>query len=619
MPSKTEHLAENHNGPNGDSPPPAYSAESHQPDTEHATAAFANLNLDPEPNDPTASYCLVHLKLLHTFQTLKEDIGYTDGLWGLWNSRATEGVARIHGHDDKGKITEEVKDVSSDHEARQTALSQVREKRWALYVARAADRYESWWKSMFDGPPLNEEDQEMKASDSYRHFPSVGGMEPSPWTKDKLPPLDVLMVWHSHMLNPRAYLEDCMRAGLRQLWWRGMPWDLINEVIDDHFNYHLSDAAVANWIAKTDRPWENTEDASHKTIDCPMCNTRLSIPWTTCGVDEDAKTPSSLVGSGYGDGELDFACHGCNCIVTGKLLSVAKFCKDSRDLLLQSIPMPGTILDPRTGKPDPWEPRYPSGIKKSAQNPLTLPNRLIKQVLRIRIQELMRPPQYLSGSEVMPTMEDVRVMVEEALMNPKVMRDLTDHTAFLSKTNLTPVSRFAVRKMMSRYWDNFSSFALDLSSAVIRQGIFVDKMYRLDWLSSPVASQTMDRIYLKYTRFLSMMRTHSDKLCVPTLDVDLAWHTHQTMPASYYVACTGRGGTKFIDHDDKIREDKLSEAFEWTSKVYQENFNEVYSECTCWYCETVRASHISAVGRVLKMSGNEKSMYTLFHIRSIGC
>jgi hypothetical protein len=103
------------------------------------------------------------------------------------------------------------------------------------------------------------------------------------------------------------------------------------------------------------------------------------------------------------------------------------------------------------------------------------------------------------------------------------------------------------------------------------------------------------------------MRTHSDKLCVPTLDVDLAWHTHQTMPASYYAACTSRGGTKFIDHDDKIREDKLSEAFEWTSKVYQENFNEVYSECTCWYCETVRASHVSSVGRVLKMSGNEKS------------
>jgi hypothetical protein len=132
-------------------------------------------------------------------------------------------------------------------------------------------------------------------------------------------------------------------------------------------------------------------------------------------------------------------------------------------------------------------------------------------------------------------------------------------------------------------------------------------MYRLDWLSSPVAAQTMDRIYLKYTRFLSMMRTHSDKLCVPTLDVDLAWHTHQTMPASYYAACTSRGGTKFIDHDDKIREDKLSEAFEWTSKVYQENFNEVYSECTCWYCETVRASHVSSVGRVLKISGNEKS------------
>lgn len=48
--------------------------------------------------------------------------------------------------------------------------------------------------------------------------------------------------------------------------------------------------------------------------------------------------------------------------------------------------------------------------------------------------------------------------------------------------------------------------------------------------------------------------------------------------------------SKFIDHNDKMDESKLSAAFEWTSKKYQEMFNEVYSECTCWYCES-RVSH----------------------------
>jgi len=48
---------------------------------------------------------------------------------------------------------------------------------------------------------------------------------------------------------------------------------------------------------------------------------------------------------------------------------------------------------------------------------------------------------------------------------------------------------------------------------------------------------------------------------------------------------------QFIDHDDKIEETKLSTAFEWTSKTYQKLYDELYSECTCWYCESIRESH----------------------------
>ncbi len=49
----------------------------------------------------------------------------------------------------------------------------------------------------------------------------------------------------------------------------------------------------------------------------------------------------------------------------------------------------------------------------------------------------------------------------------------------------------------------------------------------------------------------------------------------------------------FIDHDDKIDEVKLSTAFEWTSKTYEKMFSSVYSECTCWYCESIRESTTS--------------------------
>lgn len=88
-----------------------------------------------------------------------------------------------------------------------------------------------------------------------------------------------------------------------------------------------------------------------------------------------------------------------------------------------------------------------------------------------------------------------------------------------------------------------------------------------------------------------IMTEYPMSLTVPTLDVDLAWHTHQLAPRAYYkfstynTAMSTSKEAKFIDHNDKIDEDQLSNSFELTSKTYLEKFNEVYSECTCWYCE----------------------------------
>jgi hypothetical protein len=139
--------------------------------------------------------------------------------------------------------------------------------------------------------------------------------------------------------------------------------------------------------------------------------------------------------------------------------------------------------------------------------------------------------------------------------------------------------------MMSRYWENFSPFALDLCGAVMRQGIFMEKMTAIDWLHSPSAAITMQRSVQKYMRFLAIIERFPTQTVVPTLDVDLAWHTHQLCPQDYYTFTVDMTN-KFIDHDDKINEAKLSDAFEWTSKKYQELYGEVYSECTCWYCES---------------------------------
>jgi len=98
------------------------------------------------------------------------------------------------------------------------------------------------------------------------------------------------MVFHSHMLNPRAFLEDTMRYGARQLWTAGFPWPLVNQAIDTSFNYRASDDARAAWTAQTRLRWDNTDDPLTKRIRCPACGGDVEVPWTTCGLEEHPKT-----------------------------------------------------------------------------------------------------------------------------------------------------------------------------------------------------------------------------------------------------------------------------------------------------------------------------------------
>ncbi|GJN75779.1 hypothetical protein PLICBS_009885 [Purpureocillium lilacinum] len=549
-----------------DESPPAYNdgaddctrPQGNVPDDVDLAASFAKLTLGNQPKDPDADTCLAHLKLLHAIQSMKEDVGYTDGLWGIWDSRAENPLEDLFGTQGPAPGADEP--VPTGEDRVKAALSRIREKRWALFVARAVDRYESWWRSLPKGYMLTEQDMEQEGNTRYSRFPSTGAL--IDWKEHMLPPLDVLMVFHAHMLNPRAFLEDSMRHGMGTIWTAGMPWKLVNDSIDTRFNYNVPDSAKARWVESTNRAWASQEDSMTK------------LP--------------GLVGNGYGDGNFSHNCENCGLQNYKELLSVSKFVQDSALLLSRSVPMPGTILDPQTGRPErvPEEPR-------SLSFPRTFPNRMIRLDLRIKIMELIRP-----DGDLHPTMETVRSMVESVVGSDDRVRKIDSVSAFRSRYKPRIQAKVSVRQMMSRYWENFSSFALDLSGAVIRQGVFIDKMVKLDWLHAPSARETMQRLIKKYKRFITIMHLNPTHVAVPTLDVDLAWHTHQLSPIAYYHH-TVELSSKFIDHNDKMDESKLSAAFEWTSKKYQEMFNEVYSECTCWYCETLRSAMVSSVGKFL--------------------
>lgn len=115
------------------SPPPTYSNSS-APPYEHVdfdappdlSAGFANLKLFPGKSPvPRPDACTAHLKLLESFSRLREDVGSTDGLFGICNSVITTLNGGVESTDTK-------------------ALSVLAEKRWVVYVSRAVDRFARW-------------------------------------------------------------------------------------------------------------------------------------------------------------------------------------------------------------------------------------------------------------------------------------------------------------------------------------------------------------------------------------------------------------------------------------------------------------------------------------------
>ena len=150
--------------PPRDSPPPSYTInDSNFAGTPDVTAAFSNLNLSPS-RTPTADQCIAHLKLLECFHQLREDVALKDGMFGLEDSFSN------------GRATER---------ERTELLTKIREKRWAIYVARAAKRFQTWWESCV-GPSAQMLKQKYIASalgPEMHHGPALL------FDRDNLPPL----------------------------------------------------------------------------------------------------------------------------------------------------------------------------------------------------------------------------------------------------------------------------------------------------------------------------------------------------------------------------------------------------------------------------------------------
>jgi hypothetical protein len=101
------------------------------------------------------------------------------------------------------------------------------------------------------------------------------------------------------------------------------------------------------------------------------------------------------------------------------------------------------------------------------------------------------------------------------------------------------------------------------------------------WIRSPGCSFTLEQACERYNNFLKLFKFYPKQLMVPTLDIDLAWHTHQ-LSARQYRNATERICGRFIDHNDKLGQSSLDLGFMETRRLYAIRFGAEYDRCLCW-------------------------------------
>ena len=167
-----------------ESPPPSYTVNDENPIPD-ITAAFANLRLGSS-GKPTSDQCIAHLKLLEAFHQLREDVATQDGLFG---------------------IQDDFVPSTLDDRQRANLLAKIREKRWAVYVAKAAERFRCWWDSIIEpnARKLKQKDIPMV----FKQQNQIG--QTSKFDKESLPPLGTSYPTHTFSIGLSIGLTDFHR------------------------------------------------------------------------------------------------------------------------------------------------------------------------------------------------------------------------------------------------------------------------------------------------------------------------------------------------------------------------------------------------------------------------
>ncbi|KAJ1964933.1 hypothetical protein H4R35_007104, partial [Dimargaris xerosporica] len=331
------------------------------------------------------------------------------------------------------------------------------------YLLRAEKRYEAWWDMLKETKP----DPEAII----------------------VPPIDVVLMWHTHMLNPRQYQEDLYRMTKDySLHKYELPLKRINTVFMRRKAADPMD--VKTWTLFTNLPYElkitNSAPETWK-ITCPWCQTIFDVPHVNYVDIRTSPKPKYNAG-----------CPDCHCQYYPDMVSAKTFWDDWQAWAKgATVGLRGVHLDPKSGD---WD---MDGATDKMEK------------LQALFQELEAiPPDNWSSCDWSHILRYFSAAQSLLDIRNRHEQPFTLGTAQIEKA----------------YRDVVGPFSISLWSSALYNFQTIKRILPNFWASSDVTKRHANR----YHAYLVALNEHDQDLpSTSGFEPDIAWLTHMLRPAHY--------------------------------------------------------------------------------------
>ncbi|KIM24602.1 hypothetical protein M408DRAFT_26896 [Serendipita vermifera MAFF 305830] len=398
---------------------------------------------------------------------------------------------------------------------------------WEVFLHKAVYRFDRFMSGKWTGP-----------------FPS--------WCEEVVPPLDVVMVWHTYLLNPKRYYEDSIRSettfARRLAAMQSMPITLIASLIDPvsleptlPSYYREAFFELTSGLQFMYSIHTRTEDVVELT--CPRCDApNARVPWIVSGV-----------GTGFGEAGFTYTCERCEREFTRAMMGVRKFCEEvARRRAGEKVYFAGTLIDGKEGE------------IVAKMRSFHIVQRIVHMFKLSKVYE--EDDIIFQATELAKNMQwsthEIALHVHHALIPQKKFRH-GDH--FFPR----------VQEVFDAY-SGAGHASLDLVTCILHQSVFLQALEDMGWLDprrfhSGCAQAPIFRAIARYHAFMDLIVAKNAGFLIPTLDIDLVWHTHQLSNENYREDTLRLLG-HIPGHDDLLQPAVFQEMFRATATGWMNRF-----------------------------------------------